>query len=94
MFDTAYRSQLSNICIVPFVASNLPVCYLQLGNDENEDNGPDTTSMASKILTCCGPFVTVRLAQSVFSGHKRPAATLIRRSNGKPDERRLGNSSI
>ena len=50
---------------------------MQLGNDENEDNGPDTTSMASKILTCCGPFVTVRLAQSVFSGHKRPAATLI-----------------
>ena len=33
--------------------------------------------MASKILTCCGQFVTVRLAQSVFSGHKRPAATLI-----------------
>ena len=28
--------------------------------------------MASKILTCCGQFVTVRLAQSVFSGHKRP----------------------
>ena len=50
---------------------------MQLGNDENEDNGPDTTSMASKILTCCGPFVTVRLTQSVFSGYKRPAATLI-----------------
>lgn len=51
------------------------VFFWQLGNARAENS--DNTSIATKVLNSYGPFVTVRLAQSVFSGHKRPAAAVI-----------------
>ena len=48
----------------------------QLGS---EDDGTcrDDSSIASTILSSCGPFVTVRIAQSSFSGSKRPTASTV-----------------
>ena len=45
----------------------------------SEDSGAchDDSSIASIILSSCGPFVTVRVAQSSFSGSKRPTASSV-----------------
>ena len=37
----------------------------------------DPKSIASRVLTCPGPFSTVRLAQSLISGNIRPAAVTV-----------------
>ncbi|CAH3142106.1 unnamed protein product, partial [Porites lobata] len=51
----------------------------QLGNMETGavSKKADPKSIASRVLTCPGPFSTVRLAQSSISGHIRPAAVTI-----------------
>lgn len=40
-------------------------------------NRGDDSSIASTILSSCGPFVTVRITQSSFSGSKRPTASTV-----------------
>lgn len=49
---------------------------MELGS---EDGGAreDDCSIANTILSRCGPFVTVRIAQSSFSGSKRPTASTV-----------------
>ena len=67
------------VYIIRFYIDVFNFTQLQLGNKETGavSKKADPKSIASRVLTCPGPFSTVRLAQSSISGHIRPAAVTI-----------------
>ena len=67
------------VYIIRFYIDVFNFTQLQLGNMETGavSKKADPKSIASRVLTCPGPFSTVRLAQSSISGHIRPAAVTI-----------------
>ena len=52
---------------------------MQVGNEQEgrNDSREDTKTIATKVLTCRGPFVTVKQVQSSISGCRRPLAATV-----------------